>query len=91
MAGGAPEQRARTTTVNLSSGGFYCRLAEPRTVGESLRCDIMIPADSGLDQPARLCLRCRASVVRIDTYREAGLPYGVACRIEEYRVAHCEP
>ena len=74
-------------TRDVSSGGFYCFTDENFTPKERLECVLVIPMPNNSDGGERLCLRCRVEVVRVDIAPPGG-PYGVACRIEDYSVAH---
>lgn len=71
----------RTTTLNLSSDGFYCFTPEALDRGEVVRCTITIPAPDG-----ELRLRCRARIVRIEA-NPAGGGYGMGCQILQFSVA----
>jgi hypothetical protein len=55
--------------------------------GEEIECDIIVP--NHIVNRARdvLCLRCRAQVLRVEKTGH-GDEYGLACRIESYRVLH---
>ena len=71
-----------TLTENLSSQGFYCRTSEPFAFGECLDCVLRFPEHSFGGNGTAVRLRCRASVVRVET---AGPQhFGIACRIEDY-------
>jgi hypothetical protein len=53
----------------------------PFTVGEEIRCDILIPSHVA----SRLYLHCRARVLRVESAGSES-SYGIACRIEQYSV-----
>ena len=76
----------RTETKNLSRDGFYCLLNEPLIVGEHFDCDIVVPTHAPVASSA-MFLRCRVQVMRVEKV-DSGDRYGLACRIEEYRVIH---
>jgi PilZ domain len=76
----------RSETKNLSRDGFYCFLEVPLTAGEHFDCDIVIPTHMR-DGEDVMSLRCRAQVIRVEKVG-AGEQYGLACRIEDYRVIH---
>src|SRR6185369_13755858 len=76
----------RTETENLSRDGFYCILDQPLTAGEHVDCDIVIPTHES-DCHAVISLRCRAQVIRVEKI-DCGEQYGLACRIEDYRLIH---
>lgn len=74
-------------TRDVSSGGFYCFTDENFTPDERLECVLVIPMPGTSEGAERLCLRCQVAVVRVDIAPPGGR-YGVACRIEDYSVAH---
>ena len=76
-----------TETRDVSSGGFYCFTEESFTTNERLECVLVIPLFRGADAAERLCLRCQVEVVRVDAAPPGG-KFGVACRIDDYSVAH---
>ncbi len=76
-------------TVNLSSEGFYCIVQEPLTPGEHIDCDILFPSHNKEKKDTFLCLRCQALVVRVETISRSAR-FGLACRIEHYRVIQRE-
>ena len=76
-----------TETRDVSSSGFYCFTEESFTPDERLDCVLVIPLPRGADTGERLCLRCQAEVVRVDIAPPGGR-FGVACRIDDYSVAH---
>lgn len=71
-------------TKNISSDGFYCSVGEPFVVGESVRCTLFIPACDLERKDHFLFLECRATVLRVEFI--AAENYGVACRIDDYKV-----
>jgi hypothetical protein len=83
-------QPLETTTVNVSSEGFYCLLSEAVTAGERVECTIRIPARSQDRSDVWLCLQCRAQVLRVDQYGVPGM-VGVAFHIEDYTIARLTP
>jgi hypothetical protein len=87
---GAYCQPLETTTINVSSEGFYCLLSEAVTAGERVECTIRIPARSQDRSDVWLCLQCRAQVLRVEKYGVPGI-FGVAFRIEDYTVARLTP
>lgn len=75
----------KSTTQDLSSGGFYCLIRVQLAEGERLRCSLTIPThDPRKCRPERT-LECRVRVVRV-VPQEASDLFGVACRIEDYRL-----
>jgi hypothetical protein len=74
-------------TRDVSSGGFYCCTEEGFTPNERLECLLVIPLPRGTNTGERLCLRCQVEVVRVDVAPPGGR-FGVACRIDDYSVAH---
>jgi hypothetical protein len=83
---GAPHS-LRSQTTNLSSRGFYCVLNERLTPGEHLECDLVVPTHISRSHDDVLFLRCQTQVVRVEKL-EAIEEYGLACRIEDYRLIH---
>lgn len=78
---------AECETRDMSSGGFYCFTDENFTLDERLECVLTIPLPSNSDGVESLFLRCQVKVVRVDVALPGGKK-GVACRIEDYSVAH---
>lgn len=74
-----------TRTRDISSEGFYCLLKQPVRPGEHIECDIVVPTHSTGDPNDVIYLSCRARAVRVEEIA-GGQEFGVACRIEEYRV-----
>jgi hypothetical protein len=72
----------RSTTVNLSSGGFYCLVPVRLIPGEELEGHITIPAAQNSRE--RLTVICHCTVTRIESLPENG--YGLACRVDDYSV-----
>jgi hypothetical protein len=87
---GSSPHPMETTTINVSSEGFYCLLPEAVTAGERVECTIRIPAPNPDRSDAALRLQCRAQVLRVENYGVPGI-FGVACRIEDYTVARLTP
>jgi len=77
----------RSTTRNLSSHGFYCVLHERLTPGERVECDLVVPTHMSRSHEDVLYLRCQAQVVRVEELEPVD-GYGLACRIEDYRLIH---
>jgi PilZ domain-containing protein len=75
----------RSTTKDLSRGGFYCYLHEPVTPGDQIECDIVVPTHYPKGRDDVLCLRCRVNVVRVEKV-DCGQGYGLACRIDDYSI-----
>ncbi len=74
----------RSVTRDISSAGFYCISSEWIAPGERLDCMVAIPIPIGGFPEERLCLQCRAEVVRVDPLGEGAA--GIACRIVDYTV-----
>lgn len=74
----------QTTTINVSSEGFYCYSPESFEPGAIVHGRILIPAQGPDMSEDALCLVCRVKVVRI----VASAPYGfgMGCHIETYRI-----
>lgn len=73
-----------STTLNLSSLGFYCLLPTLLPIGEPLTCWLKIPAHQPADLDRTLLLECKVRVVRAEPATVEGY-FGTACRIEDYR------
>jgi hypothetical protein len=71
-------------TKNLSSSGFYCFLQEPLSIGDRLRCQIMVPSDSSNRSHGIISLQSWAKVLRVEPLDSGA--FGVACLIEDYSV-----
>ena len=79
------ERRVRTKTSDISPEGFYCVLDHWIPPGEHLECEIAVPPHDPKNPDDVIYLRCQAQAVRVE--RMAGdTEFGVACRIEDYRV-----
>ena len=75
----------RSRTRDISRDGFYCFLKQPVVPGEHIECDIVVPTHNELNPADMVYLHCHAVVVRVEqTADEHG--FGMACRIEDYRV-----
>lgn len=85
VARGGVTHPLQSTTRNLSSHGFYCVLHERLTTGERIECDLVVPTHISRNCDDVLFLRCQARVVRVEKM-DAGEGYGLACRIEDYRL-----
>jgi hypothetical protein len=77
----------RTETSDISKDGFYCLLDQPIRPGERIQCDIVLPTHHSEDPDDVVCLRCRAQAVRVEKIG-TGAEFGLACRIEDYRIIH---
>ena len=68
-------------TDNLNSGGFYCISEEPFSPGESLECDLFIPANPGVLEGPNVVLHRQVKVLRLEIKGlEPG--FGIACQFE---------
>jgi hypothetical protein len=68
-------------TDNLNSGGFYCTSEEPFSPGESLECDLFIPANPGALDGPNVVLHRQVKVLRLEIKGlEPG--FGIACQFE---------
>jgi hypothetical protein len=76
-----------TTTLNLSSAGFYCLIKSPVVPGESMACTLSLPAHQPHSTERRLLLECKVQITRVEAPDGDGL-YGIGCRIEDYRFLH---
>ena len=76
-----------STTLNLSSGGFYCITAVPFVPGEALTCELKVPSHDPNGKHLERNLECRVKVVRVQPEAADNGRFGVACRIEDYHFA----
>jgi hypothetical protein len=74
----------QTETRDVSRDGFYCILDAALAPGEWIDCDLVIPAHVP-DSDETLSLRCRAQVIRVERMDDDDR-FGLACRIEDYRL-----
>lgn len=74
-----------STTLNLSSTGFFCVSRMHFAVGESLFCTLRVPSHDPEDKRRLWILECRARVKRAESSLGDGL-YGVGCEFEDYRL-----
>jgi hypothetical protein len=79
-----------SVTENLSSQGFYCLSQTPIPSGEALLCWLTVPTHDPSGVKGTVMVECHVRVVRSDAPTAEGL-YGIACRIEDYRLACSEP
>ena len=77
----------RSITRDINKDGFYCSLDQAVRPGERIECDIVVPTHGAGDPDDMACLRCRAQAVRVEKIGD-GPGFGVACRIEDYRLIH---
>jgi hypothetical protein len=75
-----------TTTVNLSSEGFYCVVNSKLTVGEGLVALLRAPSYDPTGKDRECVFRCEGRVLRVEPASVDGC-FGIACRIEEYALA----
>jgi len=74
-----------STTLNLSSTGFFCLSHRRFEAGESLFCTLRIPSHDPEGKERLWILECRARVKRAEPAAGDGL-FGVACEFEDYRL-----
>ena len=77
----------RAQTRDISRDGFYCivnRLIQP---GDLLTCDLAVPAHDLHNRRDVFYLRCQIRAVRVEKIG-TGTEFGLACRIENFRVIH---
>lgn len=79
----------RTQTRDISKDGFYCLLDQPLTPGERIDCDIVVPIHGSQRSDDVVYLRCDSQVVRVEKIG-TGEEFGLACRIEDYRIVHSQ-
>lgn len=73
-----------TVTQNLSSTGFYCFSPATLTPGDSLLCRLKVPAHDPNCEEDALALECKVVVIRAEAASDGF--FGIACRIEDYRL-----
>ena len=71
-----------TTTENLSSCGFYCRVTSRLAPGEELDCYILLPSNGEQRCYQRVVLACRGRVARVEVVGEDR--FGIGCQIDDY-------
>src|SRR5262245_1460230 len=77
-------------TRNVSSDGFYCLLQHPLESGEQVECTVVIPIPKSGSPDDVLWLKCQTRVLRVES-APTERNFGVAFRIEEYRVVRANP
>ena len=77
----------RTQTRDISPKGFYCIVPHPVQPGERFECYIAVPTHGSSRSSDAAYLRCRVEALRVEA-GPGGSDYGVACKIEEYRVVY---
>jgi hypothetical protein len=80
-------QAVASTTLDLSSSGFFCLTATPFIPGEQLICALKVPFHDPKGKHLDRNLECMVRVVRVEARGEGG-GFGVACRIEDYHIAN---
>ena len=86
---GAPHP-LRSITRDINKDGFYCLLDQALRPGERIECDIVVPTHGSRDPGDVAYLRCRAQAVRVEKIGDS-TEFGLACRIEDYRLIHVGP
>jgi len=74
-----------STTLNLSSTGFFCLSRQSFDPGESLFCTLHVPSHDPEGKERLWILECRVRVKRTEPAGSDGL-YGLACEMEDYRL-----
>ena len=78
-------QPLRTKTKDISRDGFYCHLERPVRPGDEFECDIVVPTHNSQNPQDVVYLRCHAQAMRVEKLG-SGSEFGLACRIEDYRL-----
>jgi hypothetical protein len=79
--------RIETTTEDVSCDSFYFVSDRPFSPDDLLECELLIPGDGVSSVPEDdLCLRCGVRVIRVEE-RGPQAGFGVACRLEDYKVS----
>ena len=74
-----------STTINLSSEGFYCLATAGITVGERLIVFLRAPAHDPSGKQGAYVFKCDSRVIRTEPTAVEGC-LGIACQIENYSV-----
>ena len=69
-------------TVDVSSGGFYCRSPRPLLTGERVKAFLHMPEIG--EQDSKFVIRCDVYVLRVDPSIDHG--WGIACQILDYSI-----
>jgi hypothetical protein len=80
-------ESVESVTENLSKQGFYCLSQVPIPPDEPLLCWLILPTHDPTGKRTSVVLECDVRVVRSDPGVRDGL-FGLACRIDDYRLAH---
>ena len=79
--------RIETKTEDVSCDSFYFVSDHPFSPNDRLECELLIPGDKLSSVPEDdLCLRCGVRVVRV-LAKGPQLGFGVACRLEDYKIS----
>ncbi len=76
-------ERVESSTLNLSSEGFYCLTDVPFAPGEHILALLHAPSCHPAERDATRVLRCQVRVLRVEPLDGR---YGIACRIEDYQL-----
>ncbi len=81
----AKRRRYSGHTVNISSTGIYCILDTPLPMQEKVDCYLALEFRPWVPEPQKqgVVFKCDCVVIRTE---EVGGMYGVACRIDGYRI-----
>jgi hypothetical protein len=82
---GVARDAVQAYTVDVSSGGFYCRSPRPFLPGDKLTALLDIPNLFGGLDSAVLVLHCEVTVLRVDPIAQTDT-WGIACQISDYSV-----
>jgi len=85
LFGDKQDEAIETFTHDLSSEGFFCLSSRPFSPGETLTCAMRVPSYDAFGKERYRVLECHVRVVRSHPASPEG-NYGVACRIEHYRL-----
>ena len=81
------ETRFQAQTRDISSNCFYCIIKQLVKLGDRLECVIVVPAHDPRRPDDVVYLRCQVRVVRVEA-APTSAEFGLACRIEDYRVIY---
>jgi hypothetical protein len=76
----------RTSTDNISSGGFYCVSTIPFAPCERLQCEIELSAPCRAGARHKTILHCHIEVVH--STAKGGNDFGIGCRLVDYELQY---
>ena len=86
---GTAREAAEACTIDVSSGGFYCRSLQPFLPGDTLVALLEVPGLAAHQNAAAVVLRCHVRVLRVQSLVD-GSAWGIACQIVDYSVCKAQ-